>query len=266
MLTSCRSLRCAASFKLLGVSPTANEKQIKVAFRTLAKTLHPDTEGGDAEKFINVRDAYLKLLGKKKSIAGKKNNSTADLMEEIMKWQRSNPQKSQTPKNTPKSKNGKKGWKQDRSKFDFCGKVSSESLKCPLCEKHLTIPVAIQSSCSCHNRYCVSCTRDALGLNGIIKKRNSKGLRNCPTCSTEINPPLMPSESSYSVDVQFMEMLDRSLGPIPCERCGVWSGPRAEFAEHIKRCSGCPKCGANVRLQDLPYHKCGKPLRKALRR
>ena len=259
MLSGCRILRCSAAYKLLGVSMTANEKEIKLAFRELAKTLHPDTEGGDAAKFMNVRDAYLRLL-EKKLVKKKKTTASDSLMEEIIKWQKSNPQQSR------KAAYGVKQKQQSKTTFNQNTEASPASLKCPLCDKHLTIPVIVRSSCSCNNRYCVSCVRDALGLSGIIKKRNSKGLHNCPTCSTEIEPPLVPSESSYSVDVPFMNLLDRSLGPINCLRCGIWSGSREEFALHIKRCSGCPKCGASVRLQDLPYHKCGKPLKKALRR
>lgn len=48
-------------YTLLGVSKTATEKEIKSAYRKLAKTLHPDVNPGDAkseEKFKEVTAAY----------------------------------------------------------------------------------------------------------------------------------------------------------------------------------------------------------------
>ena len=47
----------------LNLSINADEYDIKKKFRELAKIHHPDT-GGDAAKFIELMDAYRKLIGK----------------------------------------------------------------------------------------------------------------------------------------------------------------------------------------------------------
>jgi curved DNA-binding protein CbpA len=44
-------------YEIIGVSPSASSDEIKKAYRTKAKTLHPDV-GGDAESFKQVKEAY----------------------------------------------------------------------------------------------------------------------------------------------------------------------------------------------------------------
>jgi DnaJ-class molecular chaperone len=56
-------------YKVLGVSKKANEAEIKKAFRTLAKKLHPDAHGNDpkkAERFQKVSAAYEVIGDKEK--------------------------------------------------------------------------------------------------------------------------------------------------------------------------------------------------------
>lgn len=53
-------------YALLGVSKDASESEITSAYRSGAKTLHPDKPGGDAEKFQKFQKAYEVLKDAKK--------------------------------------------------------------------------------------------------------------------------------------------------------------------------------------------------------
>lgn len=53
-------------YDLLEVSPDASQTDIKRAFRNKARQLHPDTDGGDAEKMIELNAAYTILKDPKK--------------------------------------------------------------------------------------------------------------------------------------------------------------------------------------------------------
>src|SRR5262245_24286042 len=46
-------------YSVFGVGPQANEREIRSAYRALAKKLHPDTGAGSSdEKFRAIQDAY----------------------------------------------------------------------------------------------------------------------------------------------------------------------------------------------------------------
>jgi curved DNA-binding protein CbpA len=46
-------------YKILGISPDADEKEIRTAYRRMARKYHPDAgEGSSAEAFRDVQDAY----------------------------------------------------------------------------------------------------------------------------------------------------------------------------------------------------------------
>lgn len=53
-------------YNVLGIEKGATEDEIKKAFRRLAHKYHPDKEGGDAEKFKEVNEAYQVLSDSKK--------------------------------------------------------------------------------------------------------------------------------------------------------------------------------------------------------
>jgi hypothetical protein len=52
-------------FSILGIAEDSNEEEIKLRYRTLVKTLHPDVPiTGNAEKFIQVQHAYTEAMKK----------------------------------------------------------------------------------------------------------------------------------------------------------------------------------------------------------
>jgi len=53
-------------YKILGVSNTASDAEIKKAYRRLASKYHPDKDGGNAEKFKEIQLAYDTLIKKTK--------------------------------------------------------------------------------------------------------------------------------------------------------------------------------------------------------
>ncbi len=53
-------------YKILGVSKTASQDEIKKAFRKLAHQHHPDKEGGDSAKFKEASEAYSVLSDESK--------------------------------------------------------------------------------------------------------------------------------------------------------------------------------------------------------
>jgi len=46
---------------ILGLSPEADQQQIKAAYRQRAKEYHPDRQSGDARRFIEIQEAYSVL-------------------------------------------------------------------------------------------------------------------------------------------------------------------------------------------------------------
>ncbi len=48
-------------FAVLGLEPTATSEEVKQAFRSKARLLHPDL-GGDAEQFNQLRASYNEAL------------------------------------------------------------------------------------------------------------------------------------------------------------------------------------------------------------
>lgn len=57
-------------YKILGVSPDADDAEIKKAYRTLSKTYHPDNNPGNAaaeEKFKQIQSAYDQIMDWRKN-------------------------------------------------------------------------------------------------------------------------------------------------------------------------------------------------------
>jgi len=49
---------------ILGLSATATTEEIKSAYRTLCSKYHPDVNPSGARKFIEINQAYARLMGK----------------------------------------------------------------------------------------------------------------------------------------------------------------------------------------------------------
>ena len=48
-------------YRALGIRHDATDIEIKAAHRKLAKRFHPDTAGGDRDRFLKVQEAYRLL-------------------------------------------------------------------------------------------------------------------------------------------------------------------------------------------------------------
>lgn len=51
----------AEARRILGVDPDADEKRVRQAYREKVKTVHPDADNGDEERFKEVTEAYETL-------------------------------------------------------------------------------------------------------------------------------------------------------------------------------------------------------------
>lgn len=56
-----RYARPITHYERLGVSPTATADELRAAYRALARRLHPDVGGGDAERMAAVNEAWAVL-------------------------------------------------------------------------------------------------------------------------------------------------------------------------------------------------------------
>ncbi|MCB9536457.1 MAG: J domain-containing protein [Myxococcales bacterium] len=54
----------AASYRLLGLPDAAPLEEVRQAYRRIARRLHPDRVGGDAERFKEITAAYNVLTGR----------------------------------------------------------------------------------------------------------------------------------------------------------------------------------------------------------
>ncbi|MFB6075195.1 MAG: J domain-containing protein [Haloarculaceae archaeon] len=54
-------LSAAEAYRRLGLEPGADQSAVKAAYRERVKAVHPDTDGGDEERFKRVKEAYERL-------------------------------------------------------------------------------------------------------------------------------------------------------------------------------------------------------------
>lgn len=58
-----------SAYEILGVPEDATDRQIRIAFRRLSLTLHPDRPGGNAERFKVISAAHALLTDPEKRAA-----------------------------------------------------------------------------------------------------------------------------------------------------------------------------------------------------
>lgn len=57
-----RPIKKSSSHELLQIEPPVTEDDLKKAYHKMCLKYHPDKQGGDAEKFIEIKNAYDELL------------------------------------------------------------------------------------------------------------------------------------------------------------------------------------------------------------
>lgn len=73
-------------YEILGVNKDATDEDIKMSFRKLAQKYHPDREGGDEEKFKQIKHAY-EILGDAEK--RKRYDDTGDVGEDVTDYEAS---------------------------------------------------------------------------------------------------------------------------------------------------------------------------------
>lgn len=135
---------------------------------------------------------------------------------------------------------------------------------CPICTDTVSIPVVLKLlNCGCKNkqRYCLTCVRDALNMNGYKNGAKDYSIKSCPTCRAELNFPNgknLKSFDVYEIDNELMSNLDKTLGKTGCPRGCEWTGSRKEIQPHLKECDntfhlkcvGCPTLFTKKGLQE----------------
>lgn len=69
-------------YKILGLSSSASEAEVKSAYRKLALKFHPDTNPGNEVKFLEIAEAYQVLTGKKQPSTTSSNTTNFTPQEE----------------------------------------------------------------------------------------------------------------------------------------------------------------------------------------
>lgn len=127
--------------------------------------------------------------------------------------------------------------------------MPQEDVICPICAGTVNIPVIFKIlSCGCKDkqRYCLTCVRDSLNMNGFINGAKQHAIKTCPTCRAPLNfPEKLNKDSVYEIDEMLMNSLDETFGETDCPRrtsihyyeciC-EWRGLRKDISDHLKVC------------------------------
>jgi len=138
---------------------------------------------------------------------------------------------------------------------------------CPICADTVSIPVIFKLlPCACRDkqRYCLTCIRDAMNMNGAVNGAGRNSLTKCPTCRAGlyIQPAGSKNNSDvYEIDEKLMNDLDKIEGT-KCPRECEWTGFRRDLREHLQtcnntfrfKCKGCLKIFNKAGLIDHIKH------------
>ena len=258
-------LQKSCPYATLGLQRSCSTADIRTAFQHLARRHHPDVGiEKDTEKFQNVLEAYTKLKTKHVPIvpthhAKVTGKADSALFEELQKWMKSAPPPPTPPTSPPPTEPAS-----DRSSttvFQHCALCSSVM--------NIAVHVKVEKCCVESDRHgggfyaCMSCARDALGLNGVTKQRCYPSLAKCVHCRAPVKRPL-PAEKSYRIDASLGACLDRIHGDALCPCCKEWTGTRKELVTHLKTCRLCNQC-REVIMTGIP-HKCAPKKNHQIRR
>lgn len=110
--------------------------------------------------------------------------------------------------------------------------------KCAICREVPSIPVICYlEECECQNLYCLTCLRDATGLNGEVT------LTSCLKCKEKIKPPhqYKAGRDVYGIPHYSTHFLDAKHGEILCPRkCGE-KMLRVNAQAHLQVCPNAKK-------------------------
>lgn len=137
----------------------------------------------------------------------------------------------------------------------------AEEVICPICTDCVNVPVRLEIlNCKCKSiqRYCLTCVRDSLNLNGHKNGAKNYSLDRCPTCRADF---LIPADifkhdderklnrvnwdQIYSVDIKLLAELDNKFGDIYCPRGCIWTGLRKDLRVHLTKCTNAFRFNCN---------------------
>ena len=114
--------------------------------------------------------------------------------------------------------------------------------KCVICKEVPSIPIrCFLESCHCKNLYCLTCLRDAIGLN-LNREEVGEILKACPNCQEKFKVSrYMRARDIYFVPVYSTKYLDDKHGEIFCPRkCGE-KMLRVNAQAHLQVCPNVKK-------------------------
>eukprot|EP00755_Sulcionema_specki_P020263 Sspe_Gene.12438::Locus_4239_Transcript_1_1_Confidence_1.000_Length_670::g.12438::m.12438 len=199
MFARCAARAVRSPHAILGVPQNCDLAEVKRAFLRKVKSTHPDVAQGDSSQFVEVKAAYEAML--KAAPRVRRRGGPGGLYQQMVHhhgWPGAPAPRrpaSPTPPSSPPPP-----------------KQATADVRCGLCNSTPTVPARLNiGGCKCAGRavYCLTCLRDALGLNGVTRGGRQGLLTSCQQCGTQFPEP-PASDSAYTIDEELMAHLDES--------------------------------------------------------